>query len=66
VRISLLSKILSIGLEIITVGHNGMGADAMIWAYGNDPQVWSFEGCSVNDPVLHEIRLKNWSTAIVP
>jgi hypothetical protein len=32
-RTNLLSKILSLGLEVLTAGHYGMGAHVMIWVW---------------------------------
>ena len=66
VRTNLLSKMLSTGLEVSTAGHYDVDAHVMIWAYGNDPHVWSFVNYQEDGPTSLEIRLQRFNTMSFP
>lgn len=66
-RISMLQKGLSILRELTNIMHGyGMGPNADVWAYGEDPQVWASVSCGVRNPVPQELRLKRWDTTMRP
>jgi hypothetical protein len=66
-RISPLRKGLSAVRELTNLMHgHGMGPTAVVWAYGPDPGVWTYEACEVGGPALQELRLKRWGTTFRP
>lgn len=66
-RISMLQKGLSHLRELTNIMHGyGMGPNAEVWAYGEDPLVWTFVSCGVRNPVPQELRLKRTSTIMRP
>jgi hypothetical protein len=65
--ISWLQKGLSALREVTNLMHGyGMGPRAVVWAYGADPGVWTYEACEVGLPAPQELRLKQWGTTMRP
>ncbi|MCM3872840.1 MAG: hypothetical protein ND895_19340 [Pyrinomonadaceae bacterium] len=66
-RVSLLRKGLSVLRELAHLMHGyGIGPRAQVWAYGEDPHVWTFVSCEVGRSAPQELRLKRWDTAMGP
>jgi len=66
-RISWLQKGFSALRELTNLMHGyGMGPSAVVWAYGADPGVWTYEACEVGLPAPQELRLKRWGTTVQP
>ena len=66
-RIFWLQKGLSALRELANLMHGyGTGPRAVVWAYGADPGVWTYEACEVGLPVPQELRLKQQGTTMRP
>jgi hypothetical protein len=46
--------------------HASLGLHAEIWAYGNDPHIWSFVDYKASEPLPEKIILKRMRVKIYP
>jgi hypothetical protein len=66
-RISLLKFVISFAREIVHLPHGyGFGSWVTVWAYGEDPYVWSYVPFSWYETFPEEIRLRRQSQPRTP
>jgi hypothetical protein len=55
-----------VGLPLGILSHGGWGEYAGLYAYGEDPYVWTSENCGIYFPAPTELRLKRWRVSLYP